>query len=87
MGAVPQAGQQWGLPGFPSVVQEPSVRRGQAPCCGEGEGLSLQNAFVLLSSGETLTPPLCEYRGPVIFKKTHFEADWSLSEQISCSFG
>lgn len=25
-------------------------------------------------------------KGPVIFKKTHFEADWSLSEQISCSF-
>lgn len=82
----PRLGSSGGCQGPPPVVQELSVRRGQAPCCGEGAGLSPQNAIVLWSLGEALTPPLRAYRGPVIFKKTHFEADWSLSEQISCSF-
>lgn len=36
-----------------------------------------------LENGITLQPPLGRYQ---CFKETHFEADWGLSEQISCSF-
>lgn len=47
---------------------------------------SLENGIIPQPSAGRHRCRCSACKGPVIFKKTHFEADWSLSEQISCSF-
>lgn len=49
-------------------------------------GLSPENGIILQPAVGRYQCHCSACKGPVIFKKTHFEADWSLSEQISCSF-